>query len=285
MAFHPQTQHGALADKTLVVIGGTSGIGLSVAKAFLRAGAKLVVVGLEPDSPEPAAETALGPACKVMHADATKPETAPLAIQSALDHFGGFDGLYHVAGGSGRRWGDGPLHELTDEGWRATLELNLTSVMYSNRAAVRHWLAQGRGGTILNVSSVLAFSPSARFFPTYAYAAAKAAILGLTKAGAAAYASSNIRINAIAPGLVATPMSRRAQTDPMVRKFIDTKQPLDGGRFGRPEDLDAIAVYFMSDASGFTTGQVVAVDGGWSLSDGQAAAAPEVSSVEPATEG
>jgi NAD(P)-dependent dehydrogenase (short-subunit alcohol dehydrogenase family) len=274
------SHEGALAGKVLVVIGGTTGLGLSAARAFVKAGARVLVVGLEPGSTE-AAGTEFGAGGLAICADATKPETAPEAIQSALSHFGGFHGLYHVAGGSGRRWGDGPLHELSDEGWRATLELNLTSVMYSNRAAVKHWLGQGTPGTILNVSSVLAFSPSPAFFATHAYATAKAAIVGLTKAGAAAYASANIRFNAIAPGLVATPMSSRAQADEAIRSFIHTKQPLDGGRIGRPEDLDALAVYFMSDASRFTTGQVLAVDGGWSLSDGQVRVTSPVRESEP----
>jgi NAD(P)-dependent dehydrogenase (short-subunit alcohol dehydrogenase family) len=146
--------------------------------------------------------------------------------------------------------------------------LNLTSVFQSNREAVRRFLSQGRGGTVLNVASVLASSPSPEFFSTHAYVAAKAAILGLTRSAASCYAAQNIRFNALAPGLVATPMSRRAQGDARIREFIRGKQPLDGGRMARPDDLDAAAVYFMSDESRFVTGQVLAVDGGWGVSDG-----------------
>jgi NAD(P)-dependent dehydrogenase (short-subunit alcohol dehydrogenase family) len=278
----PDSYEGALAGKVLVIIGGTTGLGLSAARAFLRVGARIVVVGLEPASTQ-AAGREFGAAGLAICGDATRPETASRAIETALGQFGDFHGLYHVAGGSGRRWGDGPLHELTDEGWRATVESNLTSVMYSNRAAVRHWLGKGKGGTVLNVSSVLAFSPSPTFFSTHAYATAKAGIVGLTKAAAAAYAGANIRFNALAPGLVATPMSRRAQADESIRNFIQSKQPLDGGRIGRPEDLDGLAVYFMSDASRFTTGQVLAVDGGWSLTDGQVPACGQITSPSPGT--
>jgi len=177
--------------------------------------------------------------------------------------------LYHVAGGSGRRWGDGPLHELTDEGWRMTLDWNLNSVFYSNRAAVRQFLTQKTSGSILNVSSVLGWSPSPAFFGTQAYATAKAAIIGLTKSCAALYAAQGIRFNVLAPGLVETPMAQRARQDRHIMDFIKTKQPLEGGRIGAPSDLDAAAVYFMSDASKFTTGQVLAVDGGWCVSEGQ----------------
>jgi NAD(P)-dependent dehydrogenase (short-subunit alcohol dehydrogenase family) len=203
-----------------------------------------------------------------MAADATDPKTAPRSIEVALSEFGGFHGLYHVAGGSGRSHGDGPLHDLSDDGWDFTLRLNLTSLFYSNRAAVRRFLDQGGGGTVLNCGSVLGWSPSPGFFSTHAYATAKAAIIGLTKSAAAHYASQNIRFNVLAPALVATPMSQRAQGDAAILEFIKTKQPLDGGRIGVPEDLDAAAVWFMSDESKFVTGQVLAVDGGWCVSDG-----------------
>jgi NAD(P)-dependent dehydrogenase (short-subunit alcohol dehydrogenase family) len=161
--------------------------------------------------------------------------------------------------------GDGPLHEISDRGWRETLDLNLTSLFHSNRAAAQRFLDQGGGGSVLNMASVLAYSPSPRFFATHAYAAAKAAIIGLTRAAAAYYAPHGIRFNALAPALVDTPMARRAAGDEAIRDYIAAKQPLDGGRIGRPEDLDAAVIYFLSDASRFATGQVLAVDGGWGL--------------------
>jgi NAD(P)-dependent dehydrogenase (short-subunit alcohol dehydrogenase family) len=161
------------------------------------------------------------------------------------------------------------LHELTIEGWNKTLELNLTSLMLSNQAAVKKFLEQKKAGTILNMGSVLGYSPSPKYFSTHAYAASKAAIIGFSKSIAAYYAKDNIRINVVAPALVETPMALRAASDENILSFIKTKQPLDGGRIGKPEDTDGVAVYFMSDASKFTTGQVIAVDGGWSISEGQ----------------
>ena len=257
-----------LAGKSIVVVGGTSGIGLSAAKAFIAAGARVVVVGRNPESVA-AAEVVLGGHALAFAADAAQPDTAERAIGEAVAAFGKFDGLYHVAGGSGRQFGDGPLHELTDDGWRATLDLNLTSVMLSNRAAVRQFLAQGTGGAILNIGSVLGWSPSPHHFATHAYAATKAAIAGFSKSIAAHYAPQNIRVNVLAPALVETPMAQRAARDEAILAFIKTKQPLDGGRIGQPHDLDAAAVYFMSDGAKFCTGQVLAVDGGWSVSEGQ----------------
>ncbi|MEJ7769737.1 MAG: SDR family oxidoreductase, partial [Chitinophagaceae bacterium] len=138
-----------------------------------------------------------------------------------------------------------------------------------NQAAIKMFRALGQGGSILNMGSVLGYSPSPKYFVTHAYAAAKSAVIGFTKSLAAYYAGDNIRVNLLAPGLVHTPMSERASKDEAIQDFIKTKQPLDGGRNGRPEDLDGAAVYFMSDASAFTTGQTLYIDGGWELSEGQ----------------
>lgn len=257
-----------LKNKNIVIIGGTTGLGLSAAKAFINNGANVVVVGRNEESVAEAKKT-LGDQAAAISGDATNADTALNAINSCIEKFGGFDGLYHVAGGSGRKMGDGPLHELTLEGWNKTFELNLTSLMLSNQAAVKKFLELKKPGSILNMGSVLGYSPSPQFFSTHAYAATKSAIIGFSKSIAAYYAKNNIRINVIAPALVETPMAQRAANDETILNFIKTKQPLDGGRIGQPEDLDGLAVYFMSDQSKFTTGQLIAVDGGWSISEGQ----------------
>lgn len=257
-----------LRNKNIVIIGGTTGLGLSAAKAFIRQGAKVVVVGRNPESSQKALQE-FESSGLVLTGDATQEETAFQAIELCQQEWGSFDGLYHVAGGSGRRMGDGPLHEITLEGWQKTMELNLTSIMLSNRAAVRAFLDAKKGGPILNMGSVLGYSPAPHHFATHAYAAAKAAIIGFSKSIAAYYAKDNIRVNVISPGLVETPMAQRAAQDAAIVEYTQTKQPLDGGRIGRPEDLDQAACYFMSDGAAFTTGQVLAVDGGWGVSEGQ----------------
>lgn len=257
-----------LDSKKIVVIGGTTGLGLSAALAFVREGAQVVVVGRNPESCA-TAEQQLNGNGLAMSGDAANPQTAPKAVALCQQIFGGFDGLYHVAGGSGRRFGDGPLHEITSEGWNYTIDLNLTSLMLSNQAAVRAFRAQQSGGTILNMGSVLGSRPSPAYFATHAYAAVKSAVIGFSKSIAAYYASDNIRVNVLAPALVETPMAQRATQDDTIMAFTKTKQPLDGGRIGQPDDLDGAAVYFMSDYSAFTTGQILTVDGGWSVSEGQ----------------
>lgn len=257
-----------LNKKNIVVIGGTTGLGLAAAKAFVENGAAVVVVGRSGESAQ-GAQKILGSKALAITGDAVSELTAVHAIDECIKTFGGFDGLYHVAGGSGRKMGDGPLHELTLEGWNKTMELNLTSLMLSNRAAVQKFLELKKAGTILNMGSVLGYSPSPKYFSTHAYAASKSAIIGFSKSIAAYYAADNIRVNVIAPALVETPMAQRAAADETILSFIKTKQPLDGGRIGRPEDLNGLAVYFMSEQSAFTTGQVIAVDGGWEMSEGQ----------------
>src|SRR4029453_8810686 len=222
-----------LKNKNIVIIGGTTGIGLSAAKAFIEQGANVVVGGRNEESVAQA-KTALGKNAQAVCADARKIETAVNAINLCIEKFGGFDGLYHVAGGSGRKMGDGPLHELSLDGWNKTLELNLTSLMLSNKAAVKKFLELKKEGTILNMGSVLGFSPSPRYFSTHTYAAAKSAIIGFSKSIAAYYAKDNIRVNVIAPAVVETPMAKRAASDENILSFIKTKQPLDGGRIGKP---------------------------------------------------
>lgn len=256
-----------LAHKRIVLVGGTDGLGLSAALACIDQGASVIALGNNAERAEQVRALFRGKGA-VLTGDATNDLVCEEAIAACVDQFGGFDGLYHVAGGSGRKFGDGPLHEMTSEGWRRTLDLNLTSLMHSNRAALKFFMAQGQPGVILNMGSVLGYAPSPKYFSTHAYAACKSAIIGLSTSLASYYAPHNIRINVVAPGLVKTPMSARASTDPHIMQFIETKQPLDGGRIGVPQDVDGAVVFLLSDHAKFITGQVLAVDGGWSVSEG-----------------
>lgn len=257
-----------LAGKRIVIIGGTTGMGLSAALAFIKEGAQVIATGRDPQHVLEAGER-FGDQGHAVASDATHEDSSASAIDLCHQQFGGFDGIYHVAGGSGRKFGDGPLHDMTLEGWSHTLNLNLTSLMLSNRAAIRYFLEHKNPGSILNMGSVLSFSPSPKYFTTHAYAASKSAVNGFTKSIASYYAPHNIRVNVIAPALIATPSSQRAANDDDIMNFVSTKQPLDGGRIGTPEDTDGLAVFLFSDQSKFITGQVIAVDGGWSVSEGQ----------------
>ncbi|MEE9437721.1 MAG: SDR family oxidoreductase [Saprospiraceae bacterium] len=255
-------------NTSYIIMGGTTGMGMASALALQNRGAKVLVIGRNEDSCAKA-KLQLNDDCLVLSGDATNPETMEKAIQMAHESFGDITGLFHVAGGSGRRFGDGPLDKLTLEGWNKTFELNLTSMMLSNRAMVNYFLKHNKPGVILNMGSVLGYSPSPKYFVTHAYAAAKSAIIGFSKSIASYYATNNIRINVIAPSLFATPMARRAVEDNEIQTFLKTKQPLDGGRSGKSEDIDNAVLMFLSPTSKFITGQLLAVDGGWTISDGQ----------------
>jgi NAD(P)-dependent dehydrogenase (short-subunit alcohol dehydrogenase family) len=257
-----------LNGKTIVIIGGTTGLGLAAAIRCADEGASVLVVGSEEENTAQARQL-IGRNCEAVCGDAVKEGTADRAIETAVSVFGHVDGLYHVAGGSGRRFGDGPLHDMTDEGWNKTLQWNLDSLMFSNRSAVQYFMKQQRRGVILNMSSVLGYSPSPRHFATHAYAAAKSAVIGFSRSLAAYYAPHDIRVNVIAPGLVETPMSQRAFTDEGIMQYIRTKQPLRKGDPMKARDVADTAVYLLSDRSSMVTGQVIAVDGGWTVSEGQ----------------
>ncbi|MCG2459158.1 SDR family oxidoreductase [Flavobacteriaceae bacterium F89] len=257
-----------LDNTSYVIMGGTSGLGLTAALVLKNNGAKVLAIGRNPESCKNAQDI-LGDDCLTLCGDATNPKTIDKAIELASESFDNITGLFHVAGGSGRRFGDGPLHKMSLEGWNKTLELNLTSMMLSNRAMVNYFLENKKPGVILNMGSVLGYSPSPKYFVTHAYAAAKSAIIGFSKSLASFYAQHDIRVNVIAPSLFATPMAKRAMEDEKIQAFLKTKQPLDGGRSGKPEDINNAVLMFLSPTSNFITGQVLAVDGGWAISDGQ----------------
>jgi NAD(P)-dependent dehydrogenase (short-subunit alcohol dehydrogenase family) len=260
---------GRLADKRCVMVGGTAGLGRAAAARFVEEGARVVIAGRDAAKGQEAAASLRGQgAVEFVACDASQGDQVEGLYEHALKILGGLDVLYHVAGISGRRHGDGPLHECTEEGWQRTIDANLKSTFLTNRAAVQTFLKQGGGGVILNMASVLGFAPSPRYFDTYAYAATKGGIIAMSRLAAARYAAEGIRVNVIAPGLIDTPMAARAVGDPVIREFLRTKQPLSAGP-GLPEDCSDAAVFLCSDEARFITGVVLPVDGGWCVSEGQ----------------
>jgi NAD(P)-dependent dehydrogenase (short-subunit alcohol dehydrogenase family) len=207
-------------------------------------------------------------------ADVTDPEAVAALFHAAAGFLGGrIDVLFHAAGISGRRFGDGPLDECSLEGWDIVLATNARATFLTNQEAVRRMRAQpldaaGLRGTVLNMGSVLGSSPSPEYFGTFAYAASKGAIHAMTLAAAARYARDRVRFNLIVPGLIATPMADRAVGNPAILAYLATKQPMAGGP-GTPADCAEAALYLCEPASRFVTGTVLTVDGGWCVSEGQ----------------
>jgi NAD(P)-dependent dehydrogenase (short-subunit alcohol dehydrogenase family) len=262
---------GKLYNK-VCLISGSTGIAAATAELAIREDASVFFASRTADHCHALAKAlrAQGGTCDFCVADLTHPASASEVVSGCLSLFGRIDALFNVAGISGRKFGDGPIHECTEEGWDITLDTNVKSMFLLCRATIGHMLTQTLGsdglrGTILNMASVLAFSPEPKFFGAHAYCASKGAILGLSKAMAAYYAPWKIRVNVIAPALVRTPMSVRSQTTVEILDFMKTKQPLCQDLI-QPEEVARAAVFLLSEDSRNITGDILTIDAGWSLS-------------------
>jgi meso-butanediol dehydrogenase/(S,S)-butanediol dehydrogenase/diacetyl reductase len=232
-----------LDGKAALVTGAAGGIGSAVARAFADAGARVFSV-------DRVNADFVG---DLSHAD-----DAERAVVAAEQQLGRVDVLFNGAGISGRSLGDGPVDSCTEEAWDAVLESNLKSLFLCSKYAIPV-LRRSGGGAVVNLSSVVGLVGS-EVFDTHAYAASKGAIVTLTRAMAVAYAGDGIRVNAICPGLIDTPMSERARSDAETMARLRELQPLTGEP-GQPEDVAGAAVYLASAT--FVTGAVLTVDGGW----------------------
>jgi NAD(P)-dependent dehydrogenase (short-subunit alcohol dehydrogenase family) len=255
---------GRLEGKVALITGGGGGIGGAAAQLFASEGAQVVIFDIDAEAASRTLESMKGlhsPTSRIV--DVSVASEVQAAVTDTLAATGRIDVLLTAAGGSGRRWGDGPSDSCSLEGWERTLALNLNSVFYCCKYALQAMLDQGRG-VIVNVSSVLGLVGGDEDFATHAYAASKGAVISLTRSIAAYYAPRGIRANVIAPALIATSMSKRAQEDDRLRARLPQLQPLTGD-FGLPDDVAQAALYFASDAASFVTGAVLTVDGGWTV--------------------
>ena len=249
-----------------LIVTGSTGIAAATARLAAEAGARLVIATNDPASGwELAAAT--GAECWV--GELSLANSADSVLGVCLARYGRVDALFNAAGLSGRRFGDGPVHECSDEGWDATLQHNLRTVFQMCRAAIGRMLQQepepdGIRGVILNVGSVLAEAPEPRHFATHAYAAAKGAVVAMSRSMAAYYAPHKIRVNVIAPGLARTPASERSQADVELLGFVEKKQPLVAGMVDA-EDVARAAMFLLGPDSRSITGDVLTVDAGWSV--------------------
>ncbi|MCW3790247.1 SDR family oxidoreductase [Paenibacillus sp. LS1] len=253
-------------DKVIVVVGGTSGIGRETAFQLAAAGASIVITGRDQNKAEDTLKELKSKAVHPDHmvaiaGDATKTEDVKAVFHETMHRFGKLDILVHVAGISGRKFGDGPLDECTEQGWDVVMESNLKSVYLTNHEALNLMKAQHHGN-IINVSSVLGLVGAREHFVTHAYAASRAAVIQLSRSAAVYYSKHNIRINVVCPGLLDTPMSQRAINDNEIRDALTLLQPLTP-HIGYPDDVAQAILFLASEESKFITGIALPIDGGW----------------------
>jgi NAD(P)-dependent dehydrogenase (short-subunit alcohol dehydrogenase family) len=254
-----------LDQKAAIVTGGSSGIGRATALLFAQEGARVAIFDLDEAGGQRTAEgiQANGGTAIFVQTDVSAAQDVESGVKRTVEEFGRLDVIFNGAGLSGRKWGDGPTADCTEEAWDRVLVINLKSVFLGCKYALREMLKVD-GGAIVNLSSVLGLVGGDVDFATHAYAASKGGIISLTRSIAAYYAPQKIRANVICPGLIATPMSQRAQANEAIRERLSELQPLTGD-FGQPIDVANAALYLASDLSKFVTGTVLTVDGGWTV--------------------
>lgn len=256
------------------LITSSTGIGAATARVLAAehgTGARFLLSSLPGDADDRLCEElrVAGAEARLITCDLTEPGFAAVLIDECRKRFGRLDALFNVAGISGRRFGDGPIDVCTEEGWARVMEANLTSQYRMCRQAIQAMRCNdvigGERGAILNMSSVLALHPSPEFFDTAAYAASKGGVIALTRNAAASCLKDGIRVNCVAPGLVATAMSRRAAEDATVVKYVREKQVLAGGMIDAV-DVARCCAFLLGSAARAVTGQCLEVDAGWSVS-------------------
>lgn len=249
--------------KEVLLVTGSSGIAAATARLW-AAENPVFVVGINREECSSLA-TELGAAIFAV-ADVSDEPAVRNAVAACLDRFGRIDALFNGAGISARSAGDGPLHECKSAAWDLVMDVNAKGTFLMCREVLAVWTKSAQGGTILNCGSVLSRHPQRDHFATVGYAASKGAIEAMSVAAAAYYAPAGIRINVIAPGLARTPMSARAQANPNITEYMAHKQPLTKGLLSS-EDVAKTACFLLRSDSGPITGQIVTVDGGWTVSE------------------
>ena len=248
---------GRLAGKVAVVTGGSSGIGRATAQIFAREGARVVVadVGVEGGAETVRLITGSGGEAIFVQTDVAQPADVEAMVKKTVETYGRLDCAFNNAGIEGVVQ---PTVDYDEADWDRVIAINLTGVWLCMKYELQQMLTQG-GGAIVNTASIAGLVGLPGFS---AYVAAKHGVNGLTKTAALEYAKSGIRVNAVCPGAIRTPMFERgARDNPGIEEQVVAAEPI--GRMAEPAEVGEAVVWLCSDAASFVTGFPMAVDGGW----------------------
>lgn len=244
------------AGKVAVVTGGASGIGLAIVRRLLTEGARVVASDIAAERFD-AVRAELGDGFLGIAGDVTREDDAEALVATAVERFGALNCAFNVAGGSR----PGYLVDLAEGDWDFTVDLCLKGVFLGMKHQARQMMRQGKGGAILNIASLNAHVP---MHAGAAYATAKAGVEMLTRNGALEFADAKIRVNAVLPGLVQTPLTRRHFDNRDALAAFVERIPM--GRPAQPEEIAAPALYLTSDDASYVSGASLLVDGAWAVS-------------------
>lgn len=251
---------GSLPGRVALVTGGGSGIGRAASLAFAREGAKVVVVDVGVAGGEETVRLigASGGEALFCRADVSKAAQVEEAVRRTVEVYGRLDcGFNNAADVAAHLGAMAPTHEYPEENWDRIMQVNLKGVWLCMKYEICQMLRQG-GGAIVNAASALGLVGVENMC---GYIASKHGVVGLTRAAALEYASRGIRVNAICPGYIRTPMTQARLEDPAHRARLLAREPM--GRVGEPEEVAEAVVWLCSEAASFVTGHALSVDGGW----------------------
>lgn len=240
-----------------LVTGASSGIGRAAARAFAAAGYTTVIADVhEQEGRDAAVECGReGATCRFIQCDVSDEASVKSLVSEIVSSFGRLDAAFNNAGIEGAQ---APMAECTTENFDRVLGVNLRGIFFCMREELRQMTKQETGGAIVNCSSVAGL---VGFAGIPAYVASKHGVVGLTRNAALEYAQAKIRVNAVCPGAIETPMLERLMSGGVPRESVVATEPV--GRLGKPEEIAAAVLWLCSPAASFVTGQAIAVDGGW----------------------
>lgn len=246
-----------LTNKIAFISGAANGIGKATALLFSRSGAKVAVVDVQDEAGEAVAQSirSNGGEAVYIHCDVSNRAEIKRAIERTVESFGGIDLAFNNAGIEGEA---GFTADCSEDNWDRTIAINLTGVWLAMKYQIPEMIKRG-GGAIVNCSSIAGIVGTAG---VPAYNASKHGVVGLTETAALEYINQNIRINAVCPGVIHTPMiDRFTRGDDAAVKGLVASEPI--GRMGRPEEVAEAVAWLCSDASTFVIGHAMPIDGGW----------------------